>query len=154
MKWSAPLVTESIGTRLTAVQFTPSGELENTMSFEVQFLRKRQSCHAVYTLPAPSISAVGRGLVRSPPPTAADLMAEIVTAFDHDAPPSVERNAASLPFRLSNGTITVPPGCTSGCPPRPLSLPAVASGLLPVAAPATGGVQVSGGPWAELSNSM
>src|SRR3954451_21356044 len=114
MKWSAPLVTGSIGMRLTALQFTPSAELLKTMSFEVQFLRKRQSCHATNTLPAPSISAVGSGLVRRSPAAAEERIAEIVTARDQDAPPSVELNAASLPLRLSNGTTTVPLGCTSG----------------------------------------
>src|SRR4051812_29826954 len=121
--------------RFTALQFTPSEEFEKTMSLEVQFLRKLQSCQATYALPAPSISAVGRALVRSPPPTAAEWIAAIVTARDQEAPPSVERNDASLPFRLSNGTITVPFGCTSGWPPRPLSLPAVASGVLQVRPP-------------------
>src|SRR3954454_7490042 len=121
--------------RITALQFTTSDEFANTMSFDVQFLRKRQSCHATYALPEPSISAVGSGLVRRPPPTAEERTAEIVTARDQDPPPSVERKAASLPLRLSNGTITVPFGCTSGWPPRPLSLPAVASGVPHVCPP-------------------
>src|SRR4051812_50147879 len=115
------------------------------MSFEVQFLRKRQSCHAVYTFPDPSISATGNGLVRRPPAFAEERLAEIVTARDHEAPPSVDRNAASLPLRLSNGTITVPLGCTSGCPPRPLSLPAVAGGFVPGLPTAVCGAIV---PWA------
>src|SRR4051812_434976 len=102
MKWSTPLVTGSIGTRLASLQLTPSDERLNTMSFDVQFLRKRQSCHATYTFPVPSISAPGSGLVRSAPPAAEERIAEIVTARDQDAPPSVDLNAASLPLRLSN----------------------------------------------------
>jgi hypothetical protein len=62
-------VTESIGTRVTGDQFTPSDEVENTMSLELHFARKRQSSQATNTFPAPSISALGSGLVRSPPPT-------------------------------------------------------------------------------------
>jgi hypothetical protein len=46
MKWSAPLPTASIGIRLTALQFTPSGELDRTMSFALQRVWKRQSSHA------------------------------------------------------------------------------------------------------------
>src|SRR3954471_12231002 len=137
MKWSAPLVTGSIGMRFTALQFTPSDEFENTMSFDVQFLRKRQSCQATYALPAPSISAVGSGLVRSPPRKAEERTAEMVTARDQDPPPSVDRNAASLPLRLSNGTMTVPFGCTSGWPPRALSFPAGAAGGLPLSPPSS-----------------
>src|SRR3954468_7088488 len=131
MKWSAPLVTASIGTRFASFQATPSDDVLNTMSFDVQFLRKRQSSHATYTLPAPSISATGSGLVLSGPAPPAKRAAEIVTALDHDAPPFVERNAASLPFRLSNGTITAPFGCTSGWAPRPLSFPAGGGGGAP-----------------------
>ena len=52
-----------------------------------------------------------------------------------EAQRSVDLNAASLPLRLSNGTMTVPLGCTSGWPPRPLSLPAVDTGLLQVCPP-------------------
>ena len=41
MKWSTPLVTGSIGTRETGVQFTPSTEVENTMSLAEQLARNR-----------------------------------------------------------------------------------------------------------------
>jgi len=46
MKWSAPLVTSSIGIRAGSLQVTPLLDFENTMSFEPQCGRKRQSCHA------------------------------------------------------------------------------------------------------------
>src|SRR6266516_4798875 len=132
MKWSSPLVTGSIGTREAAVQFTPSAEVEKTMSLAEQLARKRQSSHATYTLPAPSISAVGSGLVRSPPATPLKRVLLTATPLAHDAPPSVDRNASILLLRLSNGTMTVPLGWTSGWPPRPLSFPAVGIGVLQV----------------------
>ena len=46
MKWSTVLVTSSIGTRATSLQLTPSLDVENTMSFEAHFGRKRQSSQA------------------------------------------------------------------------------------------------------------
>src|SRR4051794_35571136 len=154
MKWSAPLVTGSIGTRFASVQFTPSDDLLNTMSFDVQFLRKRQSSHATYTLPAPSISALGSGLVRRLPPTPAKRLADTVTARDQLAPPSVDLNAGCLMLRLSNGTITVPFGCTSGWPPIPLSLPAVGEGSLHVSPPSAEVLMYSRSPCPKLSNSV
>src|SRR5712691_3553741 len=135
MKWSTPLVTLSIGTRAASVQFTPSDERENTMSLAEQCARKRQSSHATYTVPAPSISAVGSGLVRSPPATLWKRMLVTSTPLAHDWPPSVDRNASIFPFRLSNGTITVPSRWTTGWPPSPLSCPAVGIGVLQVCPP-------------------
>jgi hypothetical protein len=44
MKWSAPLVTGSIGTRLTRDQLRPSLDLLKTISLDEHALRKRQSC--------------------------------------------------------------------------------------------------------------
>src|SRR3954451_4132360 len=38
----------------------------------------------------------------------------MLTARVHEAPPSLETNAAIFPLRLSNGTTTVPSGWTSG----------------------------------------
>src|ERR1044072_3295126 len=100
------------------------------MSLAVQRGSKRQSSHATNTLPAASISALGSGLVRRSPELGWKLIRAICTALDHVAPPSVERNAAIVPLRLSNGTITVPSGCTTGCPPSPLALPAGETGVL------------------------
>src|SRR5207244_1770948 len=151
MKWSSPLVTRSTGTREAGVQFTPSAEVENTMSLEEQLARKRQSSHATYTLPAPSISAVGSGLVRSPPAT--PLKRTLLTAMPlvHDCPPSVDRNASILLFRLSNGTMTVPSGWTSGWPPSPLSFPAVGIGVLQVRPPSVEVLISSRSPAPKLS---
>src|SRR5205823_2708987 len=114
MKWSTPLPTASMGTRLTALQCSPSPELLRTMSFAVHRGSKRQSSQATYTLPAASISALGNGLVRSPPEFGWKLILEIGTSLDQVAPPSVDRKAAIVPRRLSKGTITVPLGCTTG----------------------------------------
>ena len=56
-------------------------------------------------MPPPSISAVGSGLVRRSPATPWNLIFETATSFDQVAPPSVERKAPIVPWRLSNGTI-------------------------------------------------
>src|SRR5262249_7988031 len=98
MKWATPLGTGSIGTRATAVQFTPSAEVENTMSLAEQWARNRQSSHATYTLPAPSISAVGSGVVRSPPATPWKRTLLTPMPLAHDCPPSVDRNASIFPL--------------------------------------------------------
>ena len=68
----------------------------------------------------------------------------------HEAPPSVEVNASILPLRLSNGTITVPFGWTTGCPPRPLSFPAVEIGTLQVRPPSVEVLISSRSPCAEV----
>src|SRR3954453_10252014 len=135
MKWSRPLSTLSIGPRATSLQLTPSLDVLNTMSLAEHLSRKRQSCHATNTRPAPSISAVGSGLVRRLPATAWSRTPEMFEAFDHEAPPSVERKGPILPESVSNGTTTVPFGWTSGWPPRPLSCPAVWIGALHVLPP-------------------
>src|SRR5499433_833841 len=153
MKWSTRLVTGSIGTRVAAVQFTPSAEVEKTMSLAEQLARKRQSSHATYTLPAPSISAVGSGLVRSPPATPLNRTLLTATPLAHDAPPSVDRNASILLFRLSNGTITVPSGWTRGWPPRPLSFTAVGIGVLQCWPPSVEVLISSRSPAPKLSSS-
>src|SRR5437773_3524569 len=135
MKWSTVLVTASIGTRETSDQLTPSEDVLNTMSFEVHLARKRQSSHATYALPEASISAVGNGLVRRLPAAGWKAIWEMFASFVQLWPPSVERNAAIVPFRLSKGTITVPFGCTSGCPPIPCGWPAVPTGVDQVTPP-------------------
>src|SRR5947207_2550128 len=117
MKWSTVLVTSSIGTRVTADHLTPSVDVLNTMSLAEQLTRKRQSSHATYTFPEPSISAVGNGLVRRPPATVWNAIRETVAARLQLCPPLVERNAEIVPVVVSNGTITVPLPCTKGCPP-------------------------------------
>ena len=107
-----------------------------------------------YTLPAPSISAVGSGLVRSPPATPLKRTLLTVTPLAHDAPPSVDRNASILLFRLSNGTMTVPSGWTSGWPPSPLSFPAVGIGVLQVLPPSVEVLISSRSPAPKLSSSV
>src|SRR5947208_8129566 len=154
MKWSTVLVTSSIGTRVTADHLTPSVDVLNTMSLAEQLARKRQSSHATYTLPAPSISAVGSGLVRSPPATPRKRTLLTSIPLVHDCPPSVDRNASILLFRLSNGTMTVPLGWTSGWPPRPLSFPAVGIGVLQVLPPSVEVLISSRSPAPKLSSSV
>src|SRR6266700_3324155 len=116
MKWSTPLPTGSIGTRARLDQFTPSLEELKTMSLAGQPGSKLQSSQATWTLPAPSISADGRGDVRRSPETGWKLMVAIVTALVRVAPPSVDPNVAILarPSIDSNGTTTLPLGCTTG----------------------------------------
>src|SRR5258707_10620198 len=93
MKWSIPLVVASIGTRVTAVQLVPLVEVEYTMSLAGQPERKRQSCQATYTLPAPSISALGRpSPERNPPATLCEVIEETSTLEFHEVPPLVEVN--------------------------------------------------------------
>src|SRR3954452_11091774 len=154
MKWSTPLPTASIGIRLTALQFTPSAELLKTMSLAEHFGSNPQSSQATYTLPAASISALGSGLVRSPPEFGWNRIFEISNSFDQVAPPSVERNAPIVPLRLSNGTITVPSGCTTGWPPSPWGFPAGATGVLQVLPPSEDVLMYSRSPWPKLSNSV
>src|SRR4029453_17739664 len=126
MKWSTALPTGSIGMRLTAAQFTPSVEVEKTMSLDLQLRRKRQSCQATYTLPAPSTSAEGNTYLppRRPPATTWRRIGVTCTIADQLAPPSTEPNT-SREFWLQPpviGTITVPLGCTTGWPPVALAV--------------------------------
>src|SRR6478672_4070428 len=107
MKWSIPLLAGSIGIRVTSNQLWPSVEVLNTMSLAEHFARNRQSSHATYTLPAASISAVGKGLVRSPPATGWNRMLDTETPLVQDVPPSVEVNASILP----SGSRTAPRPC-------------------------------------------
>jgi hypothetical protein len=154
MNWSAPLVTSSIGTRAASVQLTPSDERLNTMSFELHLLRNRQSSQATNAVPSAAISALGRGLVRRLPATPWKRMLPTVTALVHEAPPLVERKASIFPFSASKGTMTVPSGCTTGWPPRPLSWPAVSMGVLQVRPPSVEVPISTRSPSPKLSNSV
>src|SRR5512135_882190 len=112
--------------RVTADHVVPLVEVVITMSLAVQPDRKRQSCQTTYTLPEASISAEGNGPDRSPPATVCTLIDAIVEVLLQLAPPLVERNTRSaVSLALSIGTMTVPLGCTTGCPPRPVALLAV-----------------------------
>src|SRR5947208_2146543 len=79
MKWSTLLVTSSIGTRAGSVQLTPSVDVETTMSFEVQPLRKRQSSQPTQTV---------QFLSRS---TEFETGGGMLTGLLHVRPSSVER---------------------------------------------------------------
>src|SRR3954470_7807551 len=114
------LPVASIGTRATDDQLVPVAFSEwlSTMSFALQDRRKRQSVHATYTVPAPSISADGSGPSRRLPATAwCRTVAIVVTALQL-TPPLVELNAPmAVSFALAIGTMTVPSGRTTGWPP-------------------------------------
>src|SRR5689334_22874375 len=126
MKWSTVLLVASIGIRTTVVQEAPSVDVLITMSLELHPLRKRQSCQTRNTLPAPSISAEGSGPVRRPPATVCLLTEAMVTGVLQVDPPLVERKARiDVSVALAIGTMTVPLGATTGCPPIPVALPPV-----------------------------
>src|SRR5712692_9882424 len=105
------------------------------MSLALQPVENRQSCQAVYTVPAPSISADGSGEVRRLPAFGCTLTCETFSDLSQLAPPFSEVKAAMVFCRLSKGTTTVPFGCTTGWPPRPWTVSAVASGVLQVRPP-------------------
>src|SRR5712691_772792 len=155
MKWSTPLPTASIGTRAIADQFTPSLDELKTMSLAGHPGSNVQSSQATNTLPAPSISAEGRGDVRRSPATRWKLMVAIVTALVRVAPPSVDPKAAILarPSIDSNGTTTLPFGCTTGWPPSPWACRGVEIGTLHVAPPSLDVLRSSRSNTAKLSNS-
>src|SRR3954451_2012046 len=120
MKWSTLLLVASIGTRETADQLVPVALSERlrTMSLVLHARRKRQSVHATYTVPAPSISADGSGPSRRLPATVWWRMVAIVVTALQLAPPLVELNAPiAVSFAFAIGTITVPSGRTTGWPP-------------------------------------
>src|SRR4051794_11815227 len=120
MKWSTRLPVASIGTRATDDQVVPVAFSEwlSTMSFVRQDWRKRQSAHATYAVPPPSISADGSGPSRRlPAPLWGRIVAIVVPALQL-APPFVELNAPmAVSFALAIGTMTVPSGRTTGWPP-------------------------------------
>src|SRR5579862_7763287 len=106
-----------MGIRTGAVHVVPFADVLNTMSFELQPVRKRQSDQATNTLPAPSIPAVGRFGLRIPPASRWLSMDDTSTLLPHELPPLVDVKA--LMPDPSKGTTTVPFGCTSGSPPKP-----------------------------------
>src|SRR6266496_5165915 len=106
-----------MGMRVTALQVFPSVELLITMSLEEQPERKRQSDHTTKTLPPPSMLTEGKLGLRKPPATKWEEMPEITWLRPQLVPPLVELNTSMPP--PSNGTMTVPLGCTTGSPPSP-----------------------------------
>src|SRR3954454_19212426 len=135
MKWSMLLLVASIGTRETADQLVPVALSEwlMTMSLVLHARWKRQSVHATYTVPAPSISADGSGPSRRLPATAWWRIVAIVVTALQLAPPLVELNApTAVSFALAVGPTTVPSGRTTGWPPMtPLLLVAGADQVTP-----------------------
>src|SRR5579862_3971041 len=111
------LVVASMGMRVTALQVFPSEELLMTMSLEAHPVRKRQSDQTTKTLPAPSMLADGRLGLRSPAATKWLWMLAIALLLPQLTPPLEELNTSMPP--PSNGTMTVPFGCTTGSPPSP-----------------------------------
>jgi len=69
------------------------------------------------------------------PATLWNWIPAMLVCDDQLAPPSVDRNEAIWPELLSNGTITAPPGWTTGCPPSPNTPPAGATGVPQVLPP-------------------
>src|SRR2546421_4292353 len=97
--------------RRGSVQCTPSVDEMITRSFVAQLGSKRQSDHTTYTLPALSISAVGRGPARIPPGSTIARICAASTTRLQLFPPSVERKDSIAVRKQSPiGTITVPLG--------------------------------------------
>src|SRR5206468_12776274 len=117
MKWSMRLPVASIGMRLMADHVVPVAFVEctTTMSFVGQARRNRQSSHAMYTTPLPSISADGSGPSRRLPATLWCLIVAIVVTALQLTPPLVELKAPiAVSLALAVGTMTVPSGRTTG----------------------------------------
>ena len=122
MRKSAPLPTGAVGMRLGTVQLTPSAEEIITRSLvpmgALQADSNRQSFQTTYTRPDLSISAVGRGPERILPGSPSKRICAASTALLQVAPPSVDlMDRTAVSKQSSMGTMTVPLGCTSGCPP-------------------------------------
>src|SRR5580704_1223643 len=116
-----------------AVQLLPSDDVLITMSFDAQFMRKRQSCHTTYTRPEASTAAEGSDDVRRLPATMWSVMVEIITVLLHVAPPSLEVKASiCVPSAFSIGTTTNPLAPTIGWPPTPVARSAVLTAALHV----------------------
>src|ERR1035437_6710247 len=136
-----------MGTRVTALQFTPSVELLYTRSLVEQLERNRQSSQTTHTVPAPSTAADGSGPLRIPPASAWNCKFEIVTGAVQLSPPSLELKAdmkavsvCPTTTTVSIGTTTVPFGCTRGWPPIPFARFAVGVATPQVRAPPAGGL--------------
>src|SRR5215470_5079333 len=132
MKWSTPLPTGSIGMRFTNVQWMPSRDVGITRSLgvpgELQPTSNRQSSQTTYTLPALSISAVGRGPERSAPGSGAAKICAASTGLLQLLPPLVGlKDRSTVSKQSSMGTMTVPLGWTRGCPPMTQALSGVVS---------------------------
>src|SRR6185503_5837834 len=111
----------SIVTRVGLVHFLPAVDVDNTRSLDEHLGRNRQSCQGTESGRAASIAADGIGSARISPATGWSLIAAAWMVVPHDAPPSVDRQDSSwVVAGLSATTITVPFGCTSGWPAKPV----------------------------------
>src|SRR5947208_4454179 len=130
MRKSAPLPTRAVGMRYGTVQLTPSEEEIITRSLvpmgALQADSNRQSSQTTYTRPDLSISAVGRGPERILPGSPSKRICAARTVLLQLLPPSVERKERiAVSKQSSMGTMTVPLGCTRGCPPMTHALSGV-----------------------------
>src|SRR2546421_4648516 len=115
-----------MGIRVVSDQLRPSVEVDMTMSFAEHPGSNRQSYQTTYTLPAASISADGSAGARSDPPTSELMFCATSTTRLQLAPPSVDLNASTEASKQSSmGTMTVPLGWTTGCPPMTHALSGV-----------------------------
>ena len=106
-------------------------------------------------MPAASISADGNGSERRLPATVWSDTVATVTVELQDAPPLVERHAMiAVTPAFAAGTMTVPFGCTTGWPPRPLALLPVLSAGPQVRPPSVEVDIFSRSPLALSSNSV
>src|SRR4051794_36250247 len=89
------------------------------MSFELQLVRKRQSCQARKTFPSPATSAEGSEKVRMFAATPCSSTLSTSTQSPQLVPPFVALNELSAPPLFEYGTMTFPFGWTTGWPPSP-----------------------------------
>ena len=155
MKWSTPLPTASIGIRLTALQSTPSVELAEDDVVGRALRLEAAVLPGDVRVPAPSISALGSGLVRKSPATGWKLILETRTSFDQVAPPSCERNAAIVPVEALERHDDRPVGLHDRLAAQPLGrCPRARPATLHVRPPSDDVLMYSRSPSPKLSNSV
>src|ERR1700730_502433 len=116
--------------RFGTVQCTPSSDVISRRSLvpmgALQRASNRQSGQTTYTLPDLSTSAEGRAPDRMPPGSPLNRICAPRNVWLHVKPPSVDLNERTAVSKQSSmGTITVPLGCTTGCPPMTQALSGV-----------------------------
>src|SRR5450755_565936 len=124
---------------------------------DVQPASNRQSAHVTYTLPCASISAEGKAGPRRSPVGGWYRVSETITDLFQLAPPFVDMNDLTkyeVSEKPSKGTITVPFGWTTGWPPSPRTLSAVACRALQVSPPSVDVLICSRSPRLKSSNSV
>ena len=106
-------------------------------------------------MPAASISAVGSGPERRLPAGVWSVTVAMVVVELQVAPPLVEfQTMIAVSLALEDGTITLPLGCTTGWPPRPVALLPVFLAAPQVRPPSEEVDILSRSPSALLSNSV